>query len=160
MPNRSTPYSQFSYVIYVSRFSSADTPFGGFTEVSGLTNRPITFRAPVEFRRAGGQGGLGAATHHSGGTHKVGDVTLKRGVVDSSSFWNWIMAARNSSSLAKSDGTITLRDETGQPVQRWKFTNAVPSHYSGPTLGGKGGNDIAIEELILSAENIQIVPPK
>jgi phage tail-like protein len=160
MPNRSTPYSQFSYALYVNRFSGADTLFGGFSEVVGLTNSPVTFRAPVEFRRAGGQGGLVDAGQLLHGIHKVPDVTLKRGVVDSSSFWNWIAAARASAALGRSDGTIVLRNETGQPVQRWKFSNAFPSHYSGPTLGGKGGNNIAIEELIISPEAIQIIPPK
>src|SRR5271170_7280224 len=117
MPNRSTPYSQFSYVLYVNRFSGADKLFGGFSEVVGLTNTSITFRGPSELRRAGGQGGLVAAAQFSSGIHKVGDVTLKRGVVNSTDFWSWIAAARASAALARCNGTITLRDETGQPVQ-------------------------------------------
>jgi hypothetical protein len=54
---------------------------------------------------------------------------------------------------------VTLRDETGTPIISWKFTKAMPVRYKGPPLGGKGSGDCAIEELVLSAESIELVPP-
>jgi phage tail-like protein len=87
--------------------------------------------------------------------HKVGDVTLKRGVVDSNEFFAWIKQTREEGHKAKRDITITLRDETGTPVRLWKLQSVIPLKYTGPTLAGKGG-DVAMEELVLSAEGLVI----
>jgi hypothetical protein len=32
----------------------------------------------------------------------------------------------------------------------------VPSKYTGPTLAGKGGGDVAMEEIVLSAQALEI----
>jgi len=129
------PYSSFSYLVNLSvQFGPANS-LGGFQEVSGLTH-----------------------VSKIAGTHKLGDVTLKRGVVNSSSLWNWITQARNAGSSLRHDVVVTLRNEAGHPVQSWKLSNAKPVKYTGPTLGGKG-NDVAMEELVLSAEGFEIVPP-
>ena len=92
------------------------------------------------------------------GSHKVGDVTLKRGVVDSSDLWDWITAARTNGVEAQRDVVITLLDEAGNPVQQWKLRAVVPMKYTGPTLAGKGGGEVAMEELVLSAEGYEIAP--
>jgi phage tail-like protein len=92
------------------------------------------------------------------GSHKVGDVTLKRGVVDSSDLWAWIRATRTTGVAAQRDVVITLLDEAGKPAQQWKLRRVVPMKYTGPTLAGKGGGDVAMEELVLSAEGYEIAP--
>ncbi len=56
------------------------------------------------------------------------------------------------------DVVITLRDEASKPVQKWTLRNAVPMKYTGPTLAGKGGGEVAMEELVLSAEGFEIAP--
>lgn len=130
------PFPGFTYQISLSVQFGPANPLGGFQEAAGLTRAHM--RIP--------------------GTHKVGDVTLKRGVVNTSSLWSWISEARGGGTTPRHDGTIVLRDEAGNPVQTWKLINAWPVKYTGPTLGGHGG-DVAIEELILSAESIELVPP-
>jgi phage tail-like protein len=162
MPNRSEPYYSFAYVIQLNRPVGSNALLGGFSEVTGLANIHFGYRGPVELRRAGGQGGIFSAGQPQklSGMDRVNDVTLKRGVVNSSDLWSWILAARTSPASARAEAIVTLRNEAGQPVKRWKLSNATPSRYGGATLGGKGGTDVAIEELVLSAENIQIVPPR
>jgi phage tail-like protein len=59
---------------------------------------------------------------------------------------------------AQRDVLITLRDESGNPVQQWKLRNVVPMKYTGPTLAGKGGGEVAMEELVLAAEGYEIAP--
>ena len=130
------PFSQFNYLVNLSAQFGPANPIGGFQEVSGLAHFYLKIT----------------------GVHKVGDVTLKRGVVDSSSLWNWITQARGSESAPRHNATIVLRNEAGNPVQTWKLNGASPVKYTGPTLSGHG-NDVAIEELILSAESIDLVPP-
>ena len=134
MGNTADPFFSYRYLVVSEAFGQAK-PVGGFSDVSGLTaNRKIA------------------------GSHKVGDVTLKRGVVDSSTLWGWISQARNQSAIPLRDAIITLRDGSNHAVQSWKLHKAVPKKYTGPILGGKGGST-AMEELVLSSETIEIVPP-
>lgn len=130
MANGTGPYSAYKYIIKLGVPNEPGRVLGGFAEVTGLR-----------------------------GVHKVGDVTLKRGVVDSSDLWNWLNRARENGTTARRNATIILRDEAGNPVQTWTLRNVVPKKYTGPKLGGKSG-DVAIEELILSPESIVLVPPK
>ena len=125
MANRSVPYGAFSYVV---TFDGGEI-FGGFSDVSGI----------------------GAV----GGVQKVSDVTLKRGVVKSDDLWQWIEDVRRTGVAAKRTVVIRLRDETGQDVQAWTLNGAFPLKYTGPTLAAKGGGDVAMEELVLSAEGLE-----
>lgn len=93
------------------------------------------------------------------GINKASDVTLKRGVVDSSCLWNWISQVRQSGGASEHDVIITRLGAANRPIQAWRLRNAKPKKYTGPPLGGKGG-DVAMEELVLSAEAIEIVPPR
>jgi len=76
--------------------------------------------------------------------------------VDSSDLWQWIADTRKTGVDAKRDVVITLRDEAGQPKQSWKLRAVVPLKYTGPTFAGKGSGDVAMEELVLSAEGFEI----
>ncbi|MBS1874267.1 MAG: phage tail protein [Acidobacteria bacterium] len=138
---RTTPYGAFNFIVTVGGTEA----FGGFSDVSGLQTE-IT----VSEYRAGN-----FAENHVvkvQGVHKVGDVTLKRGVVNSQSLWAWINDTRTLGPDAKKDVSITLRDEAGKPVQTWTLQRVIPLKYTAPTLAAKGGGDVAMEELVLSAE--------
>jgi phage tail-like protein len=50
---------------------------------------------------------------------------------------------------------ISLRNEAGQTVQTWILHRAVPSKYTGPSLNIKG-DDVAMEELVLRAESVEL----
>ena len=86
--------------------------------------------------------------------HKVGDVTLKRGIVHSGDLWEWIESTRTLSVNSKPTVVITLRDEAAIDVESWTLTGVIPLKYTGPTLAAKGGGDVAMEELVLSAEGL------
>jgi phage tail-like protein len=151
MPERTAPYSSYNYLVDLKGPRKPDKLLGGFSDVSGLeTDIHIS-----EYRD-----GNEAEPHvrKIPGSHKVGDVTLKRGVVDSSDLWAWITKARTNGIAAQVDVVITLRDEASKPVQKWTLRNAVPMKYTGPTLAGKGGGEVAMEELVLSAEGFEIAP--
>ncbi len=135
MPRATDPYASHSYVVSLQGRGSQGRVLGGFSDVSGLSShiQKIT------------------------GMNKSTDVTLKRGVVDSSGINEWLSQVRAARALASRDVIVTLRDKTGSQVQSWKLHNAIPAKYTGPTLSGKG-NDLAIEELVLTAEGVEIVP--
>lgn len=147
--SRSTPYGAFNFSVNLnSPGVDRDSELGGFSEVSGL----VAETAKPEFRK-----GNARANHLKTFPHvpKLGNVTLKRGVVDSKQFFDWITPTREEGHKARRGVTITLKDETGAPVCKWKLQGVIPLKYTGPTLAGKGG-DVAIEELVLSAEGLTL----
>jgi phage tail-like protein len=148
MPDRVTPYGAFNFLVNLNGPRGPEEPLGGFSDVSGLG----TEMTIAEYRN-----GNDAENHvrKIPGVHKVSDVTLKRGIVNSSDLWDWIDDVRKNGPVAQRDVTITLRDEAGQDVESWTLRGVVPMKYTGPTFAAKGGGDVAMEELVLSAEGLE-----
>jgi phage tail-like protein len=153
-PNRTVPYPSYNYIVNFNAQGSRDpeSALGGFSDVAGLK----TELHIAEYRNGNDKN---PHVHKYPGVHTVGDVTLKRGLVDSTDLWDWITTARTTGADAQRDVTITLRNEANQDVQIYKLFSAVPKGYTGPTLSGKGTGDLAIEELVLAAEGLEILPP-
>jgi phage tail-like protein len=150
MAERKVPYPAYNYLICIQKYGRPpDQPLGGFSEVSGLkTELHIS-----EYRDGNDPANY---VHKYSGMHTTADVTLKRGVVDTSDMWAWITDARTNGASAQQDVTITLRDEANKDVQKFKLYNVTPKGYTAPALNGKGTGDLAIEELVLAAETIEI----
>ncbi len=81
---------------------------------------------------------------------------MKRGLVNSQDLWDWMQQTRRYGVAAKRDVVITVRDEANIPVQLFKLRGVIPLKYTGPTLSGKGAGDVAMEEIVLSAESFDI----
>jgi phage tail-like protein len=142
---RQVPYGAFNFIV---NFAGSEA-FGGFSDVSGIGSE-ITV---AEYRY-----GNDKENHvrKVPGVHKVGDVTLKRGIINSDSVWQWIRDVRSNGVNGQKDVSITLLDEARNPVQTWMLRNVIPMKYTGPTLAAKGGGDVAMEELVLSAEGLEV----
>jgi phage tail-like protein len=145
MADRTHPYGAFNFLVNID----GSEAFGGFSDVSGLSTE-ITV---AEYRN-----GNERENHvrKVPGVHKVGDVTLKRGLIDSTTLWQWITQTRNEGVKAQKNVVVTLLDEARNSVQSWKLRGVVPMKYAGPTLAAKGGGEVSMEELVLSAEAIEI----
>ena len=145
MAERTTPYGAFNYLV---SFDGGEI-FGGFSDVSGIGS---------DVKIAEYRNGNEKENHvrKVPGTHAVADTTLKRGIVNSKSLWDWIRHTRTTGPAAQKTVTITLLDEAQKPVQSWVMRGVVPMKYTGPTLAGKGGGDVAMEEVVLSAQAIEI----
>jgi phage tail-like protein len=145
MANRTTPYGAFNFVV---NFDGAEL-FGGFSDVSGIGTE-LTI---AEYRN-----GNEKENHvrKVAGVHKVSDVTLKRGIVNSVLLFNWMKDARTKGPDAKKSVTIQLMDEAQKAVQSWVLRGVLPMKYTGATLAAKGGGDVAMEELVLSSEAMEI----
>ena len=145
MADRQVPYGAFNFIV---KFDSSDI-FGGFSDVSGLSS-DITV---AEYRN-----GNEAENHvrKIPGVHKVGDVTLKRGVINSTSLFEWIKLVRTQGVVGQKQVSITLLDEARNPVQTWVLRGCIPMKYSAPTLAAKGGGEVAIEELVISSEGLYL----
>jgi phage tail-like protein len=119
---------------------------GGFSDVSGLGN---------EVKYSEYRAGNDKENHvrKVPNTNTTDDVTLKRGVIGDLSLFAWLKATREGT-INKQTVTITLLDEARSPVCRWVLQAAQPKKWVGPTLAGKGGGEVAMEELHLVAESI------
>lgn len=147
MSERTVPYGAFNYLVNLND-RDATSVLGGFSEVSGLG---------TEIQMAEYRNGNDRENHvrKVPGLHTVSDVTCKRGIVNSQDLWDWINDTRVSGYAAKREVVVTLLDEAGTPVQVWKLRGVSPSKWTGPTLSAKGGGDVAMEELVLSAEALE-----
>ncbi|HBL25535.1 MAG TPA: phage tail protein, partial [Acidobacteria bacterium] len=87
MPERTTPYGAFNFLVNLNGPVGAQEPLGGFSDASGLGTE-ITV---AEYRN-----GNEPENHvrKVPGVHKVSDVTLKRGIVNSADLWTWISDVR------------------------------------------------------------------
>jgi phage tail-like protein len=149
---RTHPYPAFNFLVNLNGPVGPEEPLGGFSDVSGLGTE-ITM---AEYRNGNEKENR---VRKVPGIYKASDVTLKRGVVDSSDLWNWMSSARRDGPAAQREVVITMRDESGNDIQSWKLRGVVPMKYTAPTFAAKGGGDLAIEELVLSAETIEFEKP-
>jgi phage tail-like protein len=144
---RDRPYSQFNYL--VSFGPSEDSVEAGFQEVSGLGWE----QTPAEYRN--GNEPINAPRKING-LFKVPDVTLKRGVIGTTEIYGWVNSVRNGDQTDLRDVTIKLLSEDrAATAVTWTLRNARPMKYTGPSLNGKG-NEVAVEELVLSCEDISL----
>jgi phage tail-like protein len=144
---RANPYGAFNYMVSLN--DKNDDPadiFGGFSDVSGL-GMDVSYS---EYRNGNEKFNT---VRKIPNTHKLDDVTLKRGLVCKTTLFEWIKAVANGD-YAPTNVTITLLDEARQPVATWVLRNAQPKKWTGPTLAAKGGGEVAMEELHLVHEGI------
>ncbi len=141
-PTRKDPYANFNFLVEIDGVTAA-----GFQEVSGLEAEVEV----IEYREGSDKGPVRKLP----GAYKVSDVTLKRGVIQDASLWNWFKQVRSGTSF-RSSVVITLLDNERQPVLSWQLTNAWPTKWAGPALNAKG-NNVAIETLQLAHEGLELV---
>ena len=120
----------------------------GFTEVSGLD---IEIEA-VDYRE-------GSSPEDSvskiPGLRKYSNITLKREIVKGDNeFFNWINT-KQIGTIEKRDVTISLLNESHDPVVVWHVKNAFPVQYLGPALLSSEGG-LAIETLVLTHEGLSV----
>lgn len=142
------PYSQFNFRVSWDGLDE-ESAQAGFQEVSGL-GMEVTV---AEYR------GGNAPTNEPikvTGTVKTPDVTLKRGLIGALDLYGWLNEVRDGSQESMRTVMIRLMSEDRESIaMSWKLINARPMKYTGPSLNGKG-TDLAIEELVLAAERIEL----
>ncbi len=143
MTARALPYGAFNFLVDLGNGAS-----GGFSDVSGLS----TEMTVAEYRNGNERVNH---VHKVPGLHKTGDVTFKRGIINSGDLWQWVSQVRATGPAAKRVVMVTLLSEDGEGVEAWKLHGAMPMKYTGPTLSAKGGGDVAMEELVVSCELIE-----
>ena len=145
---RDRPYTGFNFLVDLGT-GKPDGPQAGFQEVTGLGMEV----AVVEYRN-------GNARENNPikltGLSKVGDVTLRRGIIGAADLYAWLNQIRNGDQTALRTVTIQLlTEDRSQVVMTWKLLRArIVKHTSGP-LNAKG-SEVAMEEIVLAAERLEI----
>lgn len=139
---RTAPFTIGNFVVEIGGI-----PAASFTEVSGLE---VSIDV-VDYRS--GDSKLNTSQKLSG-IYKVSDVTLKRGLTQDLSLWNWINNA-TAGNVTRTNVVIRLLDQSDNPVLVWTLRNAWPCKWSGPVLSA-GSSDVAIETLELCHEGLQL----
>jgi phage tail-like protein len=150
--SRDNPYGGFNFIVTADPINGGDGASlrGGFQEISGL-NMEVTV---AEYRNGNEPENH---TRKLNTLAKTGDVTLKRGVVGTLDLFNWIKRVRDGDQTAWVSVTIQLMDEAHTaPVMTWKLTNARPTKYTAPTFNAKTATDVAIEELVLASDKVEM----
>jgi len=147
---RNNPYGAFNYLVSLGGTQgdgAEGTIIGGFSDVSGL-GVDVSYS---DYRNGNEKFNT---TRKIPNTHKLDDVTLKRGLVGSDDLFQWLKGVRDGTADPR-QVTITLLDEARQPVVTFTLRNAQPKKWAGPTMAAKGGGEVAMEEIHLVHEGIE-----
>jgi len=84
------------------------------------------------------------------------DVTLKRGVTNSTAFWRWAYSTiRPTGSTEKRTVSILVFNQAGQVMQRWTMFDAVAYSWKAPMMKADGAT-AALEELKIAYEGLDV----
>jgi phage tail-like protein len=140
--SRHDPFRNFNFIVEIDGISSSS-----FSEVEF----PSSTIGIVEYREGGDK--VSSSRKLPGRVH-YGNVTLKRGVTQSSDLWDWWNTLRNGTPDRR-NGVIVLLDSQLQEVRRWGFTGAWPCRYDVSGLAGRG-EETVIETLELAVESFAL----
>ncbi len=148
MTTRENPYGAFNFMVKLGDMGGYDQIAGGFSEVSGL-GMEVDY---VEYRN-----GNDKENHvrKLPGLSRAFDVTLRRGVIGDLRLFEWLRATSQGDAAAQTV-TITMLNERRESVVSFVLRNAQPKKWMGPTLNAKGGGEVAMEELVLTCEGVEM----
>jgi phage tail-like protein len=138
--NRSDPISSFRFIV---RFDSLQPV--GFSDCTGLT-----LETEVQDYH---EGGLNTHSWKFATRSKQGNLTLKRGIVDTV-MWSWYLAIMQGSMQFR-NGTVTVQDPSGSnDMMEFQVLQAFPVKWVGPDLSASQ-NNLAVESLEFAHQGLQ-----
>lgn len=140
--SRLDPFRSFNF-----RLEIDGTPVAAFSDVSGIASDGdvVSYRTGVD---------IPLTVRQLPGLRKFTPITLKRGMINDSTLWDWYQNISNGAPDRR-NGTIVLMDEQRNDVLRWHFENAWPNKIEGPTLKASA-NEVAIESIDLVHEGLTL----
>ena len=100
------------------------------------------------------EGGKNDGQYKLPGPAKFSNIILKRGVSKSQTFVKWVTSSVNRQ-YKRVTGTISVQTRDKKPILEWKFVNAWPCRYSGPTMDAVT-HEIAFEEIEIAHEGLTL----
>lgn len=119
------------------------------TEISGLTMEQDV----VELKQNGPDGKY--SVKKLPGRWKAGEVTLTRPLTSDTSFETWIKDSQfGKMGSVRKGGAITVYDYEGNPVKRYKLTNAWPKKLDISSLKA-GDTSVLTEKIVVTYERLE-----
>lgn len=118
-----------------------------FTECSGLG---VNIKKEIYL-----EGGVNDQQRIILGHAEFADVTLKRGMTDDLVFCGWITSVLTSQPNRRRNINILLFNQSGETMMCWTLIGAIPISWKAPGFQADG-NSVAIEELTLAYEGLQL----
>ncbi len=140
------PYKKYNY-----RIEMTNVDVAGFSEVSGFDASidVIEYREGTE---------LINSPRKMPGLTKYGNVTLKWGMSENMSFWDWVVGISDGTKQAAEDRmediTIHLQDDSHQDIASWTLFACWPSKYTAPDFNATS-SEIAFESVELVFEEMK-----
>jgi phage tail-like protein len=145
---RDRPYAQFNFLVDLGT-GNTEGPEAGFQECSTIS----TSVDVIEYRNGNDRENNPRKVT---GLGRVGDVTLKRGLIGSLNLYQWMDQVRNGDPAGMRTVVIQLMSEDHTAVaMTWKLRGARIVKYATGPLNAKG-TDVAIEELTLAYERLEM----
>jgi phage tail-like protein len=136
---RTDPYRGYYFRVEIDGIDR-----GGFREASGLD----ASQDPIEYR----EGNETLTTRKMPGLNKYSNISLKWGITDDASLWDWRKKTIEGK-MERKNGSIILMNDEGQEKLRWNFRDGWPTKWTGPTFNATG-NEVAIEALEIAHEGV------
>lgn len=142
---QNVPFGSFGFKVKVE---GVQGEWGCFQEVNGLSAQ-LSTEDLVE-------GGVNYTTHKLLGHASYSNVTLKRGLCNST-MYGWIRGIIDGSGLSESRMTVTISilDDAGNEVKKFKLNRAIPVKWDGPSLSVMQ-DGIATESLEFAHEGLSV----
>jgi phage tail-like protein len=139
---RSDPFPSHIFAVEIGGVVMAT-----FSECSGLQGEVEVF----EYQ----EGGENGYVHRLPGRTKWTNLSLKRGLTDCPSLYEWYSdALRNK--IVRQEISVVVYNQGGTEVRRWNVRAAYPVKWVGPQLKA-GASEIAIETLDIAHHGIEQV---
>lgn len=135
------PYRNFRFRVEIDGIQTA-----GFADAT----IPDTTTDSVDYRE-----GTDPTTQRKlSGLTKFGNITLKRGLTDSTELYKWRQQVEQTgASKARKNISLILIDEEGSDKARWDIVEAWPTKYDPSDFSAKA-NEVVIETLEIIHEGI------
>lgn len=142
---RADPYGQYNFTLSID-----STNIAGFTECTGLDAeiQRIDYREGADTRQN---------PRKLRGMVTYTDITLRRGYTQDRDLWDWYNKIL-SGTMDRRSIDITLLNEARQEVLMWTISDAWICAWKGPALNATT-NEVAIEEVIICHEGLQLADP-
>ena len=140
---RTNPYGAYNFLVEIDSVVSA-----GFSEVEGL-GMEIVY---TDYRNGNDPV---SNVRKLVGLRKFPNITLKRGITGVTDLFDWLKSAA-AGQPAQRSVAIILMDEQRNEVMRWVLHRAQPQKWSGPHLNGAASGTVAMEELVITHEGLEI----
>jgi len=136
------PYTKFRFKIEVDNTIVAEV-----TEVTGFDASVDV----IEYR----EGNERPTPRKVQGLRKFGNITLKSGLIDTHTMYDWLNPQDEKVAIPRKDVVITLMSEDGATgIAVWQIESAWPTKYSGPDLNGTS-SEVAFESIELVHEGLK-----